>query len=617
MSKRDEIQTSLTKKQFKIYKECSKDILQFLNYVQILHKKKGWTNAGESLFPKQKKVLKKLSKNWEENFSLILSARQSGKTTIILLLVLWIITFNSAKVIGILANKLTSSTGIFRRFSQMYHKLDPMFKLSKEIGDSKTGLELADGTQVFCGPTSKSGLRSEAISLLILDEFAHVDKGIDEEFWVANYPTIEGGGSLIVTSTPNGKNNVFYDCYLSAKDPKEKKWHLYEIFWYEVFNRGAKWKKETIEAFAKKGQNGIEAFERECNNSFEASKSGIRFFNQDSVGSMEIKPPFLEWVPHKDYSDYGIKLYEDILDQHFIVGVDLSEGKKLNFSTLVGLSVTKRNLNANLDVQGFEINQAFHFMRSDILPDDFFDLSFEFLITQLNDQWYLIFENNEVGRLWSMRIEGIIEELKSGLYTKKNEKFKDILIDKFEGDTSAMIGYLTRRIYISTGTKGINNYGIRTDRKNNLILKSNMKLYIYKRMVNIYDDTLLHEMRLYEDKRTGGETITHEGYEGNSHFDNVAALKFALYPLHKTDLMQDIFNITALKSGRKTRDQQMLEVIMNVHKNKNKKKHMEDMLMEDNINQLGPDGVPVEYKEIKDLTSGWNRGRYKKIFFKK
>lgn len=617
MNRRTKTSVTLTPLQVNTYKKCSTDILEFIKYVRIFHPKRGWIVAVDNLFPKQRKVLKKLSKNWQDDFSLILSARQSGKTTIILILVLWIITFNEAKVIGILANKQTSAKNIFRRFSQMYHKLPETFRLAEEIGDSKVELELNDGTLVFCGPTSKSGLRSESLSLLVLDEFAWVADGVDEEFWISNYPTIEQSGSLIVTSTPNGMDNVFYDLHQKAKDPKDKKWALHEIWWYEVFDRGQRWKAKKIQDLSAKGKNGIEAFEREYNNSFEVGGEGIRFFNQESLGLFEVKPPYHEWTPSTDYPHYGIRVYEDVSAQHFLAGVDIAEGKGLNYSALTGIAAQKRNLGESLDVMSFELKQAFQYMRSDILPDDFFNLVFEFLITQLNDQWFLTFDNIDVGRVWVNRLEGIFEELQSGIHTLKNEIFKNILINKFESDKQAFLGYLTRRLYFSTGTRGVNTWGMRIDKKNNVDAKDNMKLYCDKRMVEICDEQLLHEMRLFEDKRTGGETMTHPGYEGVSHFDSITSLKLALWPLQNRDTMYDVMNITPLKSGNITRDQQNLLAVAAGNRQRGKIELLKELQEHPDVQAVWDKRDGVVLDGVMNVTSGWSRGKYKSLYFKK
>ena len=597
-------ETTLTFEELEIFKKSSEDILEFINYVKIFHPKRGMIPAGPALFKKQKDVLKELSLNWEDKFHLILSARQSGKSTIMLILILWIITFKQSKVIGILANKKSSASSLFRRLSNMYHTLPKMFRLSEEIGDSKTELELSDGTIVFCGPTSASGLRSESISLLILEEFAFVPPAIAADFWQSNYPTIEASGSLLVVSTPNGKDNVFYDLYKKAKKKTDKKWRLLTIHWSDVFNRGEKWRKEKIAALSVGGKNGINSFNQEYNNSFDVVTSSIRFFDQEAVAKFRPGIVVRRYIPNKD-KNVTIEMYKDIETTNpFFVGVDISEGKKLNFSSLAGFEARKV-----VDDYGevIKLEQAFQLYDSGLLPDEFFNYTFKFLTEELNDRWYLIFERNDIGRVWDIRFRDLMDELVSGVISVKNNIFKDMLNDKFEGNVTLMINYLKSRVYKQMGSNKQWEYGLKVNYHNNQLLKTTFKRVIDDGEVIIKNPYIIQEAKTWEDKKGSKDVITFDELEGWSHYDGLTSVKMATMPLTKRALVQTIFGLRDLSQVIQNKfglDYLRGRMIANVRRAGKDKDFAIAEQMRDEFTIPGT--VPIEI-DIPDSTKGWKR----------
>ena len=71
--------------------------------------------------------------------------------------------------------------------------------------DNRTSFELSNGSQIKAASTSGDAGRSEALSLLIIDEAAHID-GLDD-LWTGLYTTLSRGGRCIALSTPNGAGN--------------------------------------------------------------------------------------------------------------------------------------------------------------------------------------------------------------------------------------------------------------------------------------------------------------------------------------------------------------------------------------------------------------------------
>lgn len=617
---------TLTADELKTFYECSQDILKFIEHVKIYNPARGTLLLSDVIYPKQKKILVDLQNNWKNKYVVLLSPRQSSKTTLVLVFILWLITFTSSSNIGILANKKDNARKIFRRFSGMYEKLPDMFRLSSSTSDSKFELELEDGTIVFCAATSKSGLRSESLTLLYLDEFAWLPTPeLQSEFWTSNYPIMQSmDGGLIVSSTPNGKE-LFYDLWRKTQktlkgEPNpayDPKWILEQIHWKDVDPRGkgrdAKWKEQTIRDLAVGGKNGEERFAQEFDNSFEIQAGVARFFNPDVIARFQYQPPMFEWVPNKNYTGEPMKIYDTVGDQSFLVGIDISEGKGLNFSTVIGLSVRKVKLQGETSLETFAVKQAFQFMHANTLPDDFFNFLFIFLLTQLNDKWFLIFELNDVGRTFSVRFENLIEEITTNEFSKKNDMFKQFLVDKFSGDNEKMVNYLVRRVFRSLGgakRRGYIPWGFKSDRKNNIDLKNNLKTVVDKGMVSVVDEFLLEEMRLFEDKK-GKENITHSRYDGTSHFDLITALKFATWMMSDRSRMKDVMAISPLIDSNQSREQQYLEAVLGANISRNAHESFRKQMQRENMEQLKTEGeVPLSYNEISikdmgDVTSMW------------
>jgi hypothetical protein len=609
--------TTFTKEKAELFKACHDDILEFVKYVHIFHPKFGWIPAGENLYEKQKEVLKELSENWDSRYHIVLSARQSGKSTLILLLVLWIITFSEGRVIAILAHKQKAAQGLFKRFSTMYHKLDGMFRLSDEIGDSKVELHLADGTQVFCGTTTPTGLRSESLSLLITDEFAFVPAVVASEFYYSNMPTLEQmKGGYIAISTPNGKDNIFYDLYRKGKDAKDKMWKLLEINWKDVFNRDTKWKNEKIKELSIQGKSGQAAFDREYGNSFDVLSEGIKFFDQEVISAMQ--PEFiLDRYVHKPNDDSDAKYYIDIFNDlvssnTFVAGVDLAEGKGNHFSTLHGFEcfVSKHEVG-----ETYKFDHAFGFMHSGIKVDEFFDLTFKFLINELNDKWFLIFENNDIGRNWDIRFRYLIDEIAEGHLSYKNSCFSEILNGKFEGDSQLLIEYLTTRVFRKLLKGGSFEYGFKADKNNVPLLKTTMKRLVDYKEITFKSGPLITEAKQYEDVGGKGtkKLIVFENIPGKSHYDNLSGIRTALYPLTEASLLKTVLGIRPLSKQNGLRMNAQMARLNAVagfrQASRNTQIFEAQQMARDIEDEFGIEGTVPLSVEIPDSTSGWKRYR--------
>ena len=99
-------------------KLCAKSILHFAEKHFYIITEDGKKRI--ELYKYQKKLLKAFKAN---RFNVVLSSRQSGKTTTITIYALWMVCFQSDKRVTIVANKESTAKEIFARIKMAYEQL--------------------------------------------------------------------------------------------------------------------------------------------------------------------------------------------------------------------------------------------------------------------------------------------------------------------------------------------------------------------------------------------------------------------------------------------------------------------------------------------------------------
>jgi len=190
---------------------CGKDPVYFCNnYAKISHPLRGLISFDTYDF--QQDALRDFK---EHRFSIILKARQLGISTTVAAYVCWMMLFHRDKNVLIVATKLSTATNLVKKIKAIHKHLPPWLKISDISIDNRTSFELGNGSQVKASSTSGDAGRSEALSLLVVDEAAFVD-GMDE-LWAGLYPTLSTGGRCIALSTPNGVGNWFHKTYTDSE----------------------------------------------------------------------------------------------------------------------------------------------------------------------------------------------------------------------------------------------------------------------------------------------------------------------------------------------------------------------------------------------------------------
>ena len=184
--------------------KCGKDPVYFIdNYCKIAHPQRG--QIAFKTWDFQQELLHKFN-DYRNN--VILKSRQMGISTISAAYVSWMMLFHRDKNILVIATKFSTAANLVKKVKAMIKMLPPWFDQLAQIAiDNRSSFVLNNGSEIKASSTSADAGRSEALSLLVIDEAAHID-GFDD-LWTALQPTMAAGGRCIALSSPNGVGNWF------------------------------------------------------------------------------------------------------------------------------------------------------------------------------------------------------------------------------------------------------------------------------------------------------------------------------------------------------------------------------------------------------------------------
>lgn len=292
--------------------KCRKNILYFAeNFFYIVNLDKGKMKIG--LHSYQKRILRTLR---DSRFVIMLSSRQSGKTTLMTIYALWIACFFEDQRILIVANKETTAKNIFKRVRLAYEQL-PNYLKPGTVEYGITSMTLGNGSSIGISTTSSDAGRGDSCNVLILDELAFIDNGMAMDFWKSVYPIISSSkkSKIFIASTPNGTGNLFHDLY-SGATKNENGWVHERVDWWEVPGRDDDWKNKTIKSLGSK-----EFFDQEFGNHF--VQNGESAVNESLYEKLKVEvrePAFV-------FDDGHYLLWDTPkADRIYVAGVDISEG---------------------------------------------------------------------------------------------------------------------------------------------------------------------------------------------------------------------------------------------------------------------------------------------------
>lgn len=329
-------------------RKCKEDIIYFAeNFFQIVAIDRGKEKI--KLYEAQKTVLRSFVANRNV---IVCSSRQIGKSTMLTVISLWMVCFNKDYRAAIVANKETTAINIFKRIRMAYEQLPNYIKPGvKDYG--KTGMTLGNDSSIVVSTTTATSIRGDSLNCVLLDEAAHIEPHLIEEFWSSVIPTVSSGNKskILVVSTPKGVGNKFYEIYSGAESGKLKTWHHHRIDWWDFPGRDEAWKQAQIELLGSE-----EKFLQEFNNTFLDDASS-------AVGALiierfkkEKKPPI--WT--SEDNEYIVFEYPN---KHnlYVIGVDVGEGIGRAASVAQILDVTDLQNIKQVAVYASAIIEPYHF----------------------------------------------------------------------------------------------------------------------------------------------------------------------------------------------------------------------------------------------------------------
>ena len=122
---------------------------------------------------------------------------------------------NKGKNVVVLATKLNTAANLVKKTKLAIKSLPDWMLISPIVIDNRNSFKLDNESEVKAISTSGDAGRSEALSLLVIDEAAIIE-GLGE-LWAGLLPTLSTGGDCIVASTPKGVGNMFHKLYSEAE----------------------------------------------------------------------------------------------------------------------------------------------------------------------------------------------------------------------------------------------------------------------------------------------------------------------------------------------------------------------------------------------------------------
>jgi len=192
------------------YIKCAKDPAYFMKkYCHIQHPTRG--RILFNLYPFQSEVLHLFKDN---QFIITLKSRQLGISTLAAAYSLWLMLFHKDKNVLALATTQATARNLVTKTMFMYDELPKWLRLPA-VEKNKLSLRLKNGSKITAKSSNADAARSEAVSLLLIDEAAFIDN-IEETFTAAQQ-TLATGGQCMALSTPNGIGNWFHQTWERAE----------------------------------------------------------------------------------------------------------------------------------------------------------------------------------------------------------------------------------------------------------------------------------------------------------------------------------------------------------------------------------------------------------------
>ena len=296
--------------------KCKQDAVYFMKkYYTIQHPTKGRMTF--NLYPFQEKTLRLLQRY---DYTIINKSRQLGISTLTSAFALWMMLFEQDKNILVLATTQATAKNMVTKVRFAYDNLPSWMKLPV-MEHNRLSLRLKNGSQIKAVSAATDSARSEAVSLLVIDEAAFIDR--IEDIFTAAQQTLATGGRCIALSTPNGVGNWFHKEFTRAQ-VGENKFTPISLPWTVHPERDQSWRDEQT------AQLGPRAAAQECDCDFSTSgdtviePTTLNYYQENTVR---------EPVERRDQNgSYWLWKYPDSMKTYAVVA-DVARGDGKDYST--------------------------------------------------------------------------------------------------------------------------------------------------------------------------------------------------------------------------------------------------------------------------------------------
>jgi hypothetical protein len=422
--------------------KCGKNPNYFINnYAKITHPQRGLIPF--KLYPFQEDLVENFI---DHRFNVILKARQLGISTITAGFVVWQMLFHKEKNVLVIATKFGTAANLVKKVKNILRNVPDWLTIAHVTIDNRTSFELSNGSQIKASSTSGDAGRSEALSLLVIDEAAHID-GLDE-LWMGLYPTLSTGGRCIALSTPNGVGNWFHKIY-SESESSVNDFFPTVLPWEVHPDRDKDWFDRETKNMSRREI----AQELECS------------FNMS--GETVFHPEDLEWIEelitepkYRTGFDRNFWIWQEYQQGvQYLISADVARGDGRDYSVFHIIKLDSMEIIA--EYQG------------KVTPDIFSELLFNAGVEYGNCM--LVVENNSVG--YSV-LEKLVDRGYPNVYfsVKSSHDYIDPIEAEYRSNTIA---------------------GFTTSSKTRPLIIAKFEEFVRNKLIKIYSSRLLSEMKTF------------------------------------------------------------------------------------------------------------------------
>ena len=444
------------------YIKCAKDPAYFMKkYCYIQHPTRG--RILFNLYPFQSKVLHLFRDN---QYIITLKSRQLGISTLSAAYALWLMLFHKDKNVLALATTQATARNLVSKTMFMYDQLPKWLRL-QAVEKNKLSLRLKNGSKITAKSSNTDAARSEAVSLLLIDEAAFIDN-IEETFTAAQQ-TLATGGQCMALSTPNGIGNWFHQTWEKAESG-ENSFLPIKLPWTVHPERDESWREQQDSDL------GPRMAGQECDCDFLAS--GDTVFEPDDM--LFYEQTYLKEPLERRGVDGNLWIWEGVdYTKSYMVVADVARGDSADYSAF----------------HIFDIESCTQVgeYKGKLSPKDFGNVLVG-IASEYNEA-LLVVENANIG--WAT-IEQILERQYSNLYYSSTSQMETVesYMSKYERDKLVpgfTMSVRTRPLVVAKMIEYIRERGVTIQSKR---LLGEMRVFVWKNgkpqaQVNYNDDLLI------------------------------------------------------------------------------------------------------------------------------